>query len=222
MIRGAAAERQLRVLVERLLRGVEERRAEAERDRTADDDEVEVEQVAHRRDGLADESPGALHDLVRRLGRRTPGDRLDRRTRRLGVEAATRPAQATATVRLDDRVADAAGVARRTVEQLTVQHDPALDRRADDHRQEVLPALRRAEPSFGEGQRLRIEVAVHVEAGRRRQAGAQRERSPRADVGRRDRDDVGTHRPGAADADGDRARVVVGPGPLELRLGDAR
>ena len=97
---------------------------------------------------------------------------------------------------------------------------PPSTRRRHHHRQEVLPALRRAQPTFGKGERLRAEVAVDVEAGRRGEAGAQRKRPPRADVGRRHRDDIGSHRPGATDADRDRSGVVVRARPLELRLGD--
>ena len=106
------------------------------------------------------------------------------------------------------------------VQQLAVQHDPALDGRRHHHRQEVLPALRRAQPAFGERERLRTEVAVDVETGRRGEVGPQRERPPRADVGRRHSDDVGTHRAGAADADRDRSGVVMRPRSLELRLSD--
>ena len=71
--------------------------------------------------------PGALHDLVRRLGRRAPGDRLDRQARRLGLEAAAGAAAAAPAVGLDDDVADVAGVGRRPVEQLAVEHDAAAD-----------------------------------------------------------------------------------------------
>ena len=52
------------------LRGGEERRAEAERDRAGDDREVEVEQVGDARDRAADERAGARDDVGRRLGRR--------------------------------------------------------------------------------------------------------------------------------------------------------
>src|SRR4051812_22013821 len=83
---GAATERQLGMLVERFLCRVEERRAEAERHRSTDDGEIEIEQVAHRRDRLADEPAGALHDLVGRLGVWAAGDGLDRRARSLGFE----------------------------------------------------------------------------------------------------------------------------------------
>ena len=73
--------RQAGVRAELLLRGVEERRREAERHAAADDHQVEIEQVAQRRRRPADQPAGALHDLVGRLGRRATGDRLDRRAR---------------------------------------------------------------------------------------------------------------------------------------------
>src|SRR3954447_26556083 len=83
----AATERQLRMLVERFLRRVEERRAEAEGDGATDDGKVEIEQIAHRRNRLPDEPASALHDLVGRLGVWPAGDGLDRRARRLGFQA---------------------------------------------------------------------------------------------------------------------------------------
>ena len=119
--------RQTGARAELLLGGVEERRREPEGDAAADDDEVEVEQVAERRRRPADEATGALHDLVGRLRRRSTGDRLDRQARRLGVEAAAGTARAPSTVGVDDQVADVAGVGRRPVEQLAVEDDAAAD-----------------------------------------------------------------------------------------------
>src|SRR6476659_4657004 len=87
-----AAERQLGMLVECLLRRVEERCAESQSHGAADNCEIEIQQVAHRRHCLPDEPPGALHDLVGRFEVRPPGDGLDRRTGRLGLETTTRPA----------------------------------------------------------------------------------------------------------------------------------
>src|SRR3954452_21165268 len=109
------------MLVERFLCRVEECRAEAERHRSTDDGEIEIEQIAHRRDRLADEPTGALHDLVGRLGVWAAGDGLDRRARSLGFETTAGSAGAAATVRFDDRMADVAGVAGCAVEQLAVQ-----------------------------------------------------------------------------------------------------
>src|SRR4051812_47375911 len=82
----AATERQLGMLVECFLGRIEEGRAEAERNRSTDDGEIEIEQVADRRDGLADEPTGALHDLVSRLRVWAAGDGLDRRAGSLGLE----------------------------------------------------------------------------------------------------------------------------------------
>ena len=66
----AAGEVEAAAGVELALRGGEERFAEAERDRTADDGEREVEQVRDRRDRAADQRAGALAHLGRRVGRR--------------------------------------------------------------------------------------------------------------------------------------------------------
>ena len=89
-------------------------------------------------DAATDEAPGAAHDVVRRLGRRATGDRLDREARRLGLEAARGAARAAPPVRLDDDVADVAGVAGGTVDQLAVEHDAAADAGRHDDRAEVL------------------------------------------------------------------------------------
>ena len=164
---------------ELLLGGVEERRGEAEGDPAADDDEVEVEQVAHRRRRPADEPSGALHDLVRRFGRRAPGDRLDRQPGRLGLEAAARAASAAPAVGVDDEVADVAGVGRRAVEQLAVEDDAAADAGRHAHHAVVVVALGGAHPALGEGQRLAVEVAVHPLRRQLAQSLAERELPPR-------------------------------------------
>src|SRR5215207_7939245 len=70
---GMASVREAGAGAELLLGGVEERGREPERDATPDDDQLEVEQRAQRRHGSSDETTGALHDLVRRLGRRPAG-----------------------------------------------------------------------------------------------------------------------------------------------------
>ena len=75
------------VLVEGELSGVEERGGEAERHAPPDDHQREVERVAHRGRSAPDEPPGPLHDLVRRLGRRSTRDHLDRQAGCLGLEA---------------------------------------------------------------------------------------------------------------------------------------
>ena len=126
---------------------------------------------------MPDHPAGAHHDVVARLGRRATGDLGDRRAAGLGLEAAPGATGAAPTVRLDDHVTDVAGVAGRTVEQLAVEHDAAADAGRHDHRQEVGVALRRAEPPLGEGQRLGVEVAVHVDSRSPRQPLAQRERA---------------------------------------------
>ena len=87
------------------------------------------------------------------------------------ASASRQPAGAAAAapaVGLDDDVPDVAGVGRRAVEQLAVEHDAAAD--AGRHRQHavVVVALGRALPALGEGQRLAVEVAVHAGAGRAR------------------------------------------------------
>ncbi len=212
------AERQRGVLGQRLLRRVEERRSEAERHGAADDHQIEVQQVAHGGHGDADELAGALHDLVRRLRGRAPGDRQDRRPRCLGLQATARTAGASPTVGLDDDVPDVAGVARSAVEQLAIEHDPPSDTCGHDHRQEVLLALCGAEPTLGEGQRLGVEVAVDRQAGGLLHPLAQREAAPRGDVQRRHLLGVHGERAGAADADDDRVALVVAAGPLQLRL----
>ena len=90
----AAREVEAAARVDLGLRGGEERLAEAERDRAADDREREVEQVRDRRDRAADERAGARAHLGRRFGRRPAGDARDRGARRLGLEAAARAAPA--------------------------------------------------------------------------------------------------------------------------------
>ena len=59
---GAARELDAAARVDLGLRGCEERLAEAERDRTGDDREVEVEEVGDTRDAAPDERAGARHD----------------------------------------------------------------------------------------------------------------------------------------------------------------
>ena len=186
--------RQAGVRAELLLGGVEERRREPEGDAAADDDEVEVEQVAQRRRRSPDEAPGALHDLVGRLGRRPTGDRLDRQARRLGLEAAAGAAAAPPAVGVDDDVADVAGVGRRAVEQLAVEHDAAADRRRHGDHAVVVVTLGRAHPALGQRQRLAVEVAVHPLGRQLAQPLAERELAPRREVDGRHRLAVGRDR----------------------------
>ncbi len=209
------AEVELGVAVEHRLCRVEERGAEAQGDRTAHDDEIEVEQVAHRRHGAADQVAGALHDLVGRFGGRATGDRLDGPARRLGLEAPARPAPAPPTVGLDDHMADVPGVARGAVEQLAVQHDAATHPGRHHHRHEVRRALRGAEPALGQCQRLRVEVAEHGQAEAVDEVLTQREAAPRRGVQRRDGVDIAFQRTRRTHADHERPEMMVLGGPLD-------
>ena len=110
-------------VVDRCLSGLEERRAETERDTSPHDGKFEIEQVAYRRDTTANESARALDGLVRRLGRWSTRDGLDRRTRCFGLETSSRTARTAPPTRFDDHVADVARVATLAVQQFAVQHD---------------------------------------------------------------------------------------------------
>ena len=168
----------------------------------------------------ADEPPGALHDLVRRLGRRAP---VIASMARPDASASRQPAgaaAAAAAVGLDDDVADVAGVGRRAVEQLAVEHDAAADAGRDRQHAVVVVALGRALPALGQGQRLAVEVAVDAGAGELLEPGAQRELPPGRDVDRRHRLAVAGDRSGRADADAGDAHLVA-LGGLELLLDDA-
>ena len=147
--------------IERRLGRVEERGPEAQGHRATHHCDVEVEHVADRGNGTADELARALHDLVGGLGGRAAGDRLDGSARCLGFETSARPARTSAPVGFDDDVADVSGVARGAVEQLAVQDDTTADSGGHHHRKEVRLALSRTEPTLGHRQRLRIEVAEH-------------------------------------------------------------
>ncbi len=172
------------MFLERRLRGVEEGGREVPGDRAADHHEGEVERVAHRRRGTADEPSGALHDLVGRFGQWSTGDRLDRRARRLRVEAPLRPAHAAAAAGFDDDVPDLAGIPGRAVEQVAVEDQTARHRSRHRDRAEVLMALGGTEPSFGQREHLGVEVAVHRQSGQLHEARPQRKVAPRHDARR--------------------------------------
>ena len=167
-----------------VLRGVEERGAESKSDRPTHHDQVEVEQIANRRDTAPHESARADHDVVRRLGRRAPGDGFDRRTRRFGLETSTRAAYTPPTVWLDDHVSDVPGVSGGTVEKLAIDHDAAADTSGDHHRHEVATTLGCANPTLGKRQSLRIEIAIHRKQGHLLKALPKREVAPHPNVER--------------------------------------
>ncbi len=144
--------------------GREERSSETDRHRPAHHDELEVEQAHHRRHGPPHQPTGAPHHVGSRLGRGLPGHRRDGRTRRLGFEAAARPAAAHTTVGLHDHVADVAGVARRPVEEASVDDDAPTDAGGHHHGEKVTAPARRAHPSFAQRERLGVIVQGHPEA----------------------------------------------------------
>ena len=150
-----------------------------------------------------------------------PGDRLDRGTRRLGIEAPTRSAQAAPAVGLDDRVADAA---RRCP-----WHLPAADRSARCHprrrstrpwpRSPACPAPHPTSPSASASAfapRSPYTLRLVADARLERNGNDRHAAMCVGDTAT----DIGTHRPGATDADGDRSSVVMCARPLQLSLRD--
>ena len=132
-----------------------------------------------------------------RLRRRAAGDRLDRRTRRFGLDTADAATTALPTVRNNDHVSHVAGIAGRALEQRTVQDDSAADARRHDHRQVVALPDGRAEPALAERQGLRVHVAVDLEPEHVLQPIAQRELAPGHQIEGRDRLDVAVIGPAA-------------------------
>ena len=131
---GAARELDAAARVDLGLRGGEERRAEAERDRTGDDREIEVEQVGDARDRAPDERAGACR---RSSGGASAGGRPVMRAIAVPDASASRqpraPHAALVAVGLDDDVADVPGVAAAAVEQPAVGDDAAADAGRHDH-----------------------------------------------------------------------------------------
>ncbi|MDH3753674.1 MAG: hypothetical protein OEU32_07360 [Acidimicrobiia bacterium] len=196
-------------VVDRLLCGVEERFAVAERHRSGDDRELEVEQVRDRGDRSTDEHPGPAPDGERRLGGGSPGHRRDGRARRLTFQTATGAGGIGRTVGFDDHVADVARVAISTVEQATLKHDAAADSGRHDHADEVRDSDGSFPPSLGERERLRVVVEVGGNAELVTESISQREVSPRGDVQRRHETLTISARAAATDA----ARGDLGPAP---------
>src|SRR4051794_5473960 len=136
--------------VDLLLGGVEERRREAERHVTADDDEIEIEGGADRACRPTDEPAGVPHDVVGRLGQRPSCDRADRQTGGLRFETTPRTAGAATSARFDDDVADVPGVAGGAVHEIAVEHESAVDVRRYHDRAEALGTARSPQPTLGE------------------------------------------------------------------------
>src|SRR5205085_5944847 len=124
---GPSREVQAGAGVELGLGGGEERLAESEGHRAPDDRQPEVEEVGDRRHRPPHEHAGASHRRRVGLGRRTTGNGGDGRTRRLSLKTATRATHTQTAFRLDDDVADVAGVAGSPVEETAVEHDAAPD-----------------------------------------------------------------------------------------------
>ena len=187
---------------------MEERRAEPEGDTATHHHERQIERVAHHGRRPPDDFAGSLHDLERRLGRRTSGDRVDRHARGLGIQAPLGTAMAPASARLDDDVADLAGLTRLAVEEVTVEYDGAGDAARHGDREEVRMALRCTEPPLGECQRLGVEVAVHGESRQFLQTTPQGEVTPRRSADRRHQVEVAGDQATAADADPDNSCMM--------------
>jgi len=202
-------------VVERRLSGLEERGAESERNASAHDGKLEVEQIAHRSDAPTDESTGALNRLVRRLRRWSAGDCFDRGTRRLGFETSPRPTGTTSATRFDDDVADVARVASLAVEQSAVQDDATADPGRHDHREKTVMATRGALPPFAERERLCIAVAEHGQTGEITQPLGERKVPPAQDVERRNGFGIGCARSGGPHPDSDRHGTVLAARPNE-------
>ena len=176
----------------------EERIAEPERHRSAHDGERQVEEVDHRRQGPADQHPGARHDDGGGQPRRLARDRGQGRPGRLRLEAAAGAAVADAPRGLDDHVADVARVAQPPPEQPAVEHDAASHARRHDHRDVIATARRRPHPALTESERLGVVGNERGQPGQLRQAGAQGERPPGLDVERRHLVAARAHRPAAS------------------------
>src|SRR5439155_22214485 len=99
------------------------------------------------------------------LGRGPPGDGLDAPARRLPVQAAPPAAEAGAAGRLDDDVADVAGVAGPPVEQAPVEHDPTADSRRDNHPDVGPYPGGGSNPPLGQGDGLGVVVDEDGKAG---------------------------------------------------------
>ena len=146
--------------------------------------------------------PVRVHPLRRRQPGRLPGQRRQRRARRLRLETAPAPTDAGAAVGHDDDVTDVARVAEPAVEQPAVEHDAATHPGRHDHGDVVVVPDRGAHPALAERQRLGVVVDEGGESGQRRQARPQGKRPPPLDVQRRHLLAAGAHRaaaPGAAD-----------------------
>jgi hypothetical protein len=158
-----------RTLVELALGSFEERPAEAERYRAADEGEAQVEQARSPGNGTPDEPAGALDDLGGGFGGGPARDLLDRRPGRLGFKAPPRPATALPPGWLDDEVADVAGVTAQAVKQAPVEDYPTTDPGRDDHGEKVRHFATRTRPGLPEGERLGIVVDEDRERAEQRQ-----------------------------------------------------
>ena len=115
---------------------------------------------------------------------------------------------------------DVAGISRRAVEQLTVEHDPPPTPVDTTIAMKLLRPIA-ARPSLSECQSLGIEVSVDRQLGGRLQPVAQGEVAPGVDVERRDRLAILGDRACAADADHDRAHLVMLDGTFDLGVDQA-
>lgn len=172
-------------VIERRLRGLEERGTETQRHASADDGELQVEKVAHRCDTATHQPPRALDRFVGGLCGGPAGDRLDRWTRRLGFETPAGTTRTASTPGLDDHVTDMARISSLTIQQFAVQDNATTHARRHHHRKEVVVAARRTLPPLTQCKGLCIAVAEDRKSGAFPQARGQRKVAPTGDVERR-------------------------------------
>lgn len=163
----------------------EEGLTETESDRSGHDCETEVEKIGDTCDRTTDEHAGSFDHLHRSILRRSPGDGRDRRARCFRLETSPRPTSAQSPVGNDADMTDMTGIAVDTVEQSTVEHDPAADTGGHDHGEIVRDPDGRAEATFADCQSLRIVVDKRRQSGQFLDATEKREPAPRRNVHRR-------------------------------------